>query len=215
MATTETVVENAISEPKTPAICEHIKDNGLRCGSPALRGRHFCYFHSRAHHPTGRFGHRNYRAPVADTVEALQIATTHLVQALATGDIPIQQANSVRAALNLAKNLLRMKSCYTDRERASMVTEISQAMEEVLEPEPEQQPNENQQIPPHLTKATEIVMREIEQLRHKVQTPQQLREYEDHARTLKGTSDPRFYIALDRISHHDYAVKRLHELGIV
>jgi hypothetical protein len=26
-------------------ICEHVKKNGRRCGSPALRGRHFCYIH--------------------------------------------------------------------------------------------------------------------------------------------------------------------------
>ncbi|HYL13004.1 MAG TPA: hypothetical protein VEV41_08205 [Terriglobales bacterium] len=28
-------------------ICEHIKNDGIRCGSPALRGRSFCYFHKR------------------------------------------------------------------------------------------------------------------------------------------------------------------------
>jgi len=31
------------------AICEHIKLGGGRCGSPALRGEHFCYFHAGAH----------------------------------------------------------------------------------------------------------------------------------------------------------------------
>jgi hypothetical protein len=25
--------------------CEHIKSNGEFCGSPALRGRAYCYFH--------------------------------------------------------------------------------------------------------------------------------------------------------------------------
>jgi len=28
-------------------ICTHIKINGVRCGSPALRGKEFCYFHQR------------------------------------------------------------------------------------------------------------------------------------------------------------------------
>jgi hypothetical protein len=34
-------------------ICEHIKKNGIRCGSPALRGRCFCHFHQywRDNHP--------------------------------------------------------------------------------------------------------------------------------------------------------------------
>ncbi|HYH00684.1 MAG TPA: hypothetical protein VD837_16245 [Terriglobales bacterium] len=36
--------------------CHHRKDNGIRCGSPALRGRDFCYFHDRQRrdHPTRR-----------------------------------------------------------------------------------------------------------------------------------------------------------------
>lgn len=30
-------------------ICRHVKTNGLRCGSPAFKGRLFCYHHSRVH----------------------------------------------------------------------------------------------------------------------------------------------------------------------
>jgi hypothetical protein len=30
-------------------ICRHVKTNGLRCGSPALKGRLFRYYHSRVH----------------------------------------------------------------------------------------------------------------------------------------------------------------------
>jgi hypothetical protein len=28
-------------------VCTHIKVTGVRCGSPALRGEQFCYFHQR------------------------------------------------------------------------------------------------------------------------------------------------------------------------
>ena len=31
--------------------CNHIKRDGARCGSPALRGKALCYFHSRAPKP--------------------------------------------------------------------------------------------------------------------------------------------------------------------
>ena len=31
--------------------CQHIKANGVRCGSPALRGKPRCYFHSRPPKP--------------------------------------------------------------------------------------------------------------------------------------------------------------------
>jgi hypothetical protein len=36
-------------------ICRHIKSNGLRCGSPALRDQARCYFHHRAHQHTKRY----------------------------------------------------------------------------------------------------------------------------------------------------------------
>ena len=29
-------------------LCQQIKKNGVRCGSPALRGKRLCYFHGRA-----------------------------------------------------------------------------------------------------------------------------------------------------------------------
>lgn len=31
------------------AICRHIKMDRIRCGSPAMRGQHYCYFHAGAH----------------------------------------------------------------------------------------------------------------------------------------------------------------------
>jgi hypothetical protein len=31
--------------------CQHTKKDGIRCGSPALRGKPLCYFHSRAARP--------------------------------------------------------------------------------------------------------------------------------------------------------------------
>ena len=37
-------------------ICEHIKDNGSTCGSPALTGYSFCFFHQRLRQPRHRPG---------------------------------------------------------------------------------------------------------------------------------------------------------------
>jgi hypothetical protein len=34
------------SLPTNFRTCEHIKRDGKRCGSPALRRRRFCYFHN-------------------------------------------------------------------------------------------------------------------------------------------------------------------------
>src|ERR1700730_1578610 len=38
---------NSMSLNKNTRIWTHIKVNGVRCGSPALRGEVFCYFHQR------------------------------------------------------------------------------------------------------------------------------------------------------------------------
>src|SRR5271166_6951666 len=36
-----------MSQNKNTRTCTHIKVNGVPCGSPALRGEAFCYFHQR------------------------------------------------------------------------------------------------------------------------------------------------------------------------
>ena len=33
----------------TFVICRHTKMDGARCGSPAMRGQHYCYFHAPSH----------------------------------------------------------------------------------------------------------------------------------------------------------------------
>src|ERR1700726_2056257 len=38
---------NPMSLNKNTRTCTHVKVNGVPCGSPALRGEAFCYFHQR------------------------------------------------------------------------------------------------------------------------------------------------------------------------
>jgi len=218
MATTAVVNESDNSQGKTPAICEHIKDNGIRCGSPALRGRHFCYFHSRAHHPTGRFGHRNYRAVLPETTESLMIATAHVMQALATGDVPPKLANSMLYGLSLSKGLLRMRSYYSDRERASMATEIPEAMQEVLaapeEPpeEPASEPLRQIILPPDPFVPRVLSDEEVERLSADLLTDQ---EYHDITPIMNapifnpGVEHPEYAEAKRRLDTHWEAVYEL------
>jgi len=90
-------------------ICEHIKDNGIRCGSPAIHGRHFCYFHSRAHSPGPRLGTRSYRASLPETIETLQLAIMQITEALGSGSITDKTAGKLLYAVQLSTNLLKMK----------------------------------------------------------------------------------------------------------
>ena len=84
-----------VEVPQNPqpivAICEHIKDNGRRCGTPAIRGRHFCYYHSRAHTPSPGIGARNYRPTLPETIESLQLIIRQVTEALgAQREVPIE-----------------------------------------------------------------------------------------------------------------------------
>ena len=92
----------------TVNICEHIKDNGFRCGTPAIRGRHFCYYHSRAHAPSG-LGTRRYRAPIPETIESLQLTLLHITEALGSNTINEKLAGKLLYSVQLATNLLKMK----------------------------------------------------------------------------------------------------------
>src|ERR1700689_1568764 len=38
---------NTMAVNPNTRVCSHIKVNGIRCGSPSLRGEVFCYFHQR------------------------------------------------------------------------------------------------------------------------------------------------------------------------
>ena len=48
-------------------ICRHIKTNGQRCGSPALRVNYFCYYHDKIHNvgaePNLKYGPLQLPAP--------------------------------------------------------------------------------------------------------------------------------------------------------
>lgn len=42
---------NRLEEANNAPRCMQVKVNGTRCGSPAMRGKPFCYFHHRFHCP--------------------------------------------------------------------------------------------------------------------------------------------------------------------
>ncbi len=89
------------------AICEHIKDNGDTCGSPALTGYDFCYFHQRLRYPRHRPGDFEYKLPILDTPESILMATQHITQATLDGVLEERRGRLVLSALRLAKATLK------------------------------------------------------------------------------------------------------------
>ena len=199
-------------------ICSHIKGDGIRCGTPALHGRQFCYFHQRAHHPGARLATRRYRAPIPDSVASLQIAMAHAMQALMSGDLTPKQANSIMYGINLSTNLLRLSKPLSESERQQVVTDIPEAMEVVLvEPSDPGVEAPNQSAPPAPSVPPEAILvaqNQIKELRNRMLPLDYYKCFQEMMRTQKGIDDQKYNVAVNRIYEHDYAVAELKKLGV-
>jgi hypothetical protein len=83
--------------------CTHIKVDGVLCGSPAIRGEQFCYFHQRM--VRGVRTPRNSRLhPIAmlESPEAIQAALMEVINALARNQIDVKRAELILRALHIA-----------------------------------------------------------------------------------------------------------------
>ena len=105
-----------------PQSCTHIKVTGLRCGSPALRGEQFCYFHQRmlrtVRVPDSRIRH----TALLEDEASIQVSLMEVVNALLRGTIELKRAELILRALNTAvRNIKRVKF---DLHSDEMVREI-------------------------------------------------------------------------------------------
>jgi hypothetical protein len=94
---------NPMSSNKNTRTCTHIKVNGVPCGSPALRGEAFCYFHQRmirgvATPPKSRLH------PIAqiEDEESIQTSLMEVINALVRNTIDLPRAQLILRALNIA-----------------------------------------------------------------------------------------------------------------
>ncbi len=88
---------------KNIRVCTHIKVNGVQCGSPALRGEVFCYFHQRmirgvATPPKSRLH------PIAqiEDEESIQSSLMEVINALVRNTIDFRRAQLILRALHIA-----------------------------------------------------------------------------------------------------------------
>ncbi|HSA94229.1 MAG TPA: hypothetical protein VLE48_14545 [Terriglobales bacterium] len=58
--------------------CQHVRLNGLRCGSPAVRGRRLCYYHQQAR----RSKRPNYDLPIPEDATSIQLGLLQVIRAL-------------------------------------------------------------------------------------------------------------------------------------
>ncbi|HWW16834.1 MAG TPA: hypothetical protein VN310_19390 [Candidatus Dormibacteraeota bacterium] len=88
---------------KNTTVCTHIKVNGVPCGSPALRGEVFCYFHQRMIRGV-RTPPKSRLHPIAliEDEEGIQASLMEVINALVRNTIDFKRAQLILRALNIA-----------------------------------------------------------------------------------------------------------------
>ena len=83
--------------------CTHIKVNGIRCGSPALREEVFCYFHQRMHRGV-RTPPRSRLHPIAmlEDGSSIQASLMEVINAVVRNQIDLARARIILRALHIA-----------------------------------------------------------------------------------------------------------------
>jgi len=90
---------------KKPAQCEHVKVNGVRCGSPALRTRRLCYFHFMSRVPQIDL------VPVLEDGNAIQEGVQRIIHGMLTGRLDTKRAALALYGLQIAaSNLPRVQT---------------------------------------------------------------------------------------------------------
>jgi hypothetical protein len=104
-------------------VCTHIKVNGIRCGSPALRQEVFCYFHQRMIRGV-RTPPKSRLHPIAnfEDPQAIQASLIEVVNALVRNQIDVPRARLVLRALSIA--VRNATKAHFDCWQSDMVKEV-------------------------------------------------------------------------------------------
>lgn len=110
--------------------CHHIKSNGLRCGSPALRDEIYCYFHRIWRHQPDCFPHRPdpngslFDLPLLENAEAVQLAIQQVLQALISNKIDTRRAYTLLFGLQTAASNVKRTHFDNVAYRKEYTTEL-------------------------------------------------------------------------------------------
>src|ERR1700728_210328 len=128
---------NSMALTQATRLCSHIKVNGVRCGSPALRGEAFCYVHQRLIRGV-RTPPKSRLHPMAflEDKESIQVSLMEVINALVRNTIDFRRAQLILRALHIAtKNAPRTDfDCSTYR---NLVNEVPQYSAPVDQPKPD------------------------------------------------------------------------------
>jgi hypothetical protein len=136
----------AIPIPTRPNVrhCTHIKVTGQRCGSPALRGEFFCYFHTRVIKGVQqRVDMQLHSMALLEDCESIQLSIMQVVDGLLKGTLDATRARLIIQALRIAarnaKNVRFDQDRYFSHEQP-MVREVPDYARQYLIEHPEYGP---------------------------------------------------------------------------
>jgi len=121
--------------------CTHIKVTGQRCGSPALRGEFFCYFHTRVIKGVQqRVDMQLHSMALLEDCESIQLSIMHVVDGLLKGTLEATRARLIIQALRIAarnaKNV-RFDDIHYKSHEPPMVREVPDYARQYLIEHPE------------------------------------------------------------------------------
>lgn len=94
--------------------CQHIKVNGVQCGSPALRRKARCFFHERAHFERKASETKQntsrpiFGFPLLEDANSIQVAIMKTIQMLGSGELDHRSAGLMLYGLQVASANLRL-----------------------------------------------------------------------------------------------------------
>jgi hypothetical protein len=89
-------------------LCRHIKPNGLKCNSPALRSQSYCYYHEalyRVRNPSASDHKAPLNLPPLEDLSGIQLAVQEVLGAVASTRIDSKRATVILRGLELAGRL--------------------------------------------------------------------------------------------------------------
>lgn len=99
--------------PASFPTCHHVHPTSKRCGSPALRGEQFCFYHHPTRRPPTRVPSRKpFDVDAITDPEALQIALSEVIRRLADNTLDLKRASLLLTTLQMAKANLPSMPTY-------------------------------------------------------------------------------------------------------
>src|SRR5271170_5194261 len=171
--------------------CRHIKTSGGKCGSPALRGRPYCYYHSRlkerAAQPRSPYLAIELPASLEDR-GSIQLALSEIVTAIAESRIDPRRAGILLYALQIASSNAKHQDeiICADSVDETVVTEQGEEM--ALEGA-KSGPPEEESLASLLMKTVESRLQQNQEFSPDHRQPDESKEFDEYGE-WEGTSTP-------------------------